>query len=164
MIQESEVAVVGNEDIATVLDGICTMFLGSNATFADPYDAQPGQHYVTGCVSISGEWEGAVTLGCTLAFARDMAAAMFDLSPDDLEMDEVRDAVGEVTNMAGGNIKALLPGPSQLSIPSVADGIETAISVPGGTVINQVGLDCQGHNLVVTVYRGNTLHRQPRAV
>jgi chemotaxis protein CheX len=162
MIQESEVGVVGDEEIAMVLDGICTTLLDSTATFAEPQEPPTGEHYVTGCVSISGQWEGAVTFGCTLAFARGIAAAMFDLSPDDLEIAEVHDAVGEITNMTGGNIKALLPGPSQLSIPAVADGIQTAISVPGGTVINRVGLDCQGHNLVVTLYRGNTFHRQQR--
>ena len=35
--------------------------------------------------------------------------------------------------MVGGNIKSLLPAPSTLSIPSVAEGGETSVRMPGAT-------------------------------
>jgi chemotaxis protein CheX len=35
---------------------------------------------------------------------------------------DVADAVGELVNMIGGNVKSLMPGPSALSLPVVAAG------------------------------------------
>ena len=64
---------------------------------------------VTSCVHIDGAWHGAVVLQCPLTLARTLTAAMFqaDAAP---ELDEVHDALGELANMVGGNVKALLPG------------------------------------------------------
>jgi len=36
--------------------------------------------------------------------------------------EDVADAVGELVNMIGGNVKSLMPGPSVLSLPVVAAG------------------------------------------
>jgi len=42
--------------------------------------------------------------------------------PDEAGPADVADAVGELVNMVGGNIKSLMPGPSVLSLPAVAAG------------------------------------------
>ncbi|QCC78154.1 chemotaxis protein CheX [Nocardioides daphniae] len=49
---------------------------------------------------------------------------MLGMDPDADEPSEadVVDAVGELVNMVGGNVKSLVPGPSQLSLPLVATG------------------------------------------
>jgi chemotaxis protein CheX len=39
-----------------------------------------------------------------------------------LDDEDVADAVGELANMIGGNIKGLMPGPSVLTLPVVASG------------------------------------------
>jgi chemotaxis protein CheX len=45
--------------------------------------------------------------------------------------DEVCDAFGELTNMVAGNIKALLPAPSSISLPTVAFGSHYDLIVVG---------------------------------
>ena len=55
---------------------------------------------------------------------------MFGSAPDVVTDAEVVDALGELTNMIGGNVKSLLPAPSQLSLPMVSDSVWPT-TVPG---------------------------------
>src|SRR5256885_4807470 len=72
---------------------------------------------LTGCVQIMGEWEGAVMLHCPAALLRQAAGRLFGIGPDDTTTEQLRDTLGELTNITGGNVKALLPGPSYLGLP-----------------------------------------------
>ncbi|HVD28484.1 MAG TPA: chemotaxis protein CheX [Mycobacteriales bacterium] len=75
--------------------------------------------------------------------ARTAASAMFDRPAEALTDDEVADALGELTNMIGGNLKSLLPGPSRLSMPAVTVGATTAHPAPGAVLVNTVSLACE---------------------
>lgn len=74
-------------------------------------------------VTVSGGWQGVVTVELDDAAARRLTALMLAI-PDGTEVGDadVADAVGELVNMIGGNLKSLMPGPSVLSLPSVAAG------------------------------------------
>jgi chemotaxis protein CheX len=85
---------------------------------------------LTGCVHIDGAWNGAALVECELPLARRMTAVLFDRAEGDVSLDDVRDALGELTNMVGGNVKALLPAPSRLSLPTVVEGADYAVTVP----------------------------------
>jgi chemotaxis protein CheX len=76
---------------------------------------------VVGMVGITGGWEGSVLVRCTLPLARSITETMFGMDPGEAEPEEIADALGEIANMIGGNLKSLVPGPSQLSLPMVAD-------------------------------------------
>ena len=52
----------------------------------------------------------------------------------------MRDAVGELANMVGGNIKALMPGSCQLSLPTVAEGRSEALEAARGRLCAHAGL------------------------
>ena len=86
-----------------------------------------------GSVRITGAWNGKLDVRCTPSLARRAAAAMFACDQDGLSEEEVRDALGEIANMAGGNIKALLPQPNALSIPVVVD-LDAATPAPSSGV------------------------------
>jgi chemotaxis protein CheX len=77
---------------------------------------------ITGMVEISGGFSGTVVVELSRPLARKVAAALFGMELDQVTEAEVVDAVGEVVNILGGNLKALLPGPSTLSLPRVDDG------------------------------------------
>ena len=109
------------------------------------------QRFLTGCVQITGAWQGAVTVDCSTRLARRIAALMFGIDPDAAKTEEIRDALGELTNMTGGNIKSLLPSPCALSLPTVAEGLDYTISFPGGRLLSQVAFDCQGEPLLITL-------------
>jgi len=113
--------------------------------------AGPAGAVATSCVQVTGPWSGAITLDCSAELARRSAAAMFQTAPDDLTTAEINDAVGELANMTGGNVKNLVPGLSQLSLPAVAQGVDFHLAVPGAVVVNQVDFLCDGEPLRITV-------------
>ena len=77
----------------------------------------------SGAVSVTGGWQGTVTVELGARAAADLTARMLALPEDEPAADaDVADAVGELVNMIGGNVKSLMPGPSVLSLPLVAAG------------------------------------------
>ena len=77
---------------------------------------------------------------------------MFEMSVDDLDDLEVADALGELVNIIGGNLKCLLPEPSQLSLPTVSLGAAHVVTVPGAGLLKHVELECDGERLHIAVW------------
>jgi chemotaxis protein CheX len=75
--------------------------------------------FMRGSVTIEGVSHAIVTVDCSELLARRLGGAMFDVEASSLSDEEVADALGEIANIIGGNIKALLPGPSQLGLPEI---------------------------------------------
>ena len=81
---------------------------------------------------------------------------MLGIPPDEVTSHDVGDSLGELTNMVGGNIKSLLPSPSNLSIPSVAEGSDYSIWAPGTDLLAQLTLRCEGEPMLITVRQALT--------
>ena len=88
-------------------------------------------------IRIAGDWSGAVTLKMSAATAQTAARLMLDA--DEVRPDEVADAVGELVNIIGGNIKSLLPTPSKLSLPEVVHVPDP--TAPAGPVVEHCRVD-----------------------
>jgi chemotaxis protein CheX len=116
----------------------------------DPGRAQ-AQDFVLGKVSISGSWQGAVTLGCSSGLARRAAAAMFGKLPADADAGEIRDALGELTNMVGGNFKTLLKGECKLSVPNVVDTVPYGQVDPAPTL--HQWFECEGGVVLLHIFK-----------
>jgi CheY-specific phosphatase CheX len=72
-------------------------------------------------VEIVGPWTGAVVLTTGRDTAVDLTRALLgEHAPAVLDDEDVDDALGELANVVGGNVKAVLPGPSVLGLPEVA--------------------------------------------
>jgi chemotaxis protein CheX len=123
--------------------------LPGNGAMASLHDAAT----MTACVQITGEWSGAVTVCCPTTLARSFAGAMFACGPDDLAADEVRDALGELTNMTGGSIKGLVPGDCQLGIPAVAEGMDYSLTIPRGAQAAEIEFEYEGQALQIKVFQ-----------
>jgi chemotaxis protein CheX len=106
---------------------------------------------VGGVVTVHEAWSGAVQLETSAAFAAMAARRMFAADGNVTEA-ELDDALGELTNMIGGNIKSLLPAPSHLSLPSVGHAVGLA-AVPGFTPISRVGFLAAAEPVFITVWR-----------
>jgi len=111
-----------------------------------------GTRTLTGCVQITGGWAGAVTIRCATATAQRFAAVMFGCEPDGLSDEEVRDALGELTNMLAGSVKGMVPEECQLGIPAVADGLDYMLFVPKGKVLTKSDLNYGSDAVEVLVY------------
>jgi hypothetical protein len=73
-------------------------------------------------VEIVGPWSGTVVITTGRATAEDLSRALLkEHAPEVLEDEDVEDALGELANVVGGNVKAVLPGPSVLGLPEVGD-------------------------------------------
>ena len=94
---------------------------------------------------------GAVAVHCAVDLARQVAALMFNMSPENTSIEEVQDALGELVNMTGGNLKALLAEPCYLSLPAVVEGHNYTLRIPGSALVSQVAFECQGHPFLVTL-------------
>jgi chemotaxis protein CheX len=106
-----------SEAVAALTQEIWVALLAAEVTEMPP-GALPGSDFVA-VTEISGEWNGTVCLSCSRAAARHATAVMFGTDEEDLNAADITDAVGELINVVGGNIKSLVPGPSVLSLPSV---------------------------------------------
>jgi chemotaxis protein CheX len=83
----------------------------------------PAEDSWSAAVAVSGGWDATVTVELAAPVALALTTTMLGLeSNDEAEDGDVADAVGELVNMVGGNIKSLMPGPSVLSLPAVAAG------------------------------------------
>lgn len=109
---------------------------------------------LTGCVQITGAWHGAVTLRCTANAAAKFAEAMFGCPASDLSLEEIRDALGELSNMTAGSVKGCLEGTCHLGIPAVAEGLDYLVTVPRAKEISTVHFTVDGSTLEIAVFEG----------
>jgi chemotaxis protein CheX len=138
--------------IREITRNIWLNLLGLNVVRSDKQATQPGSsQMMAGCVQITGAWQGTLILSCTGAFARLAAGRMFEVATDNTTKDQAEDALGELTNITGGNLKAVLPGPSLLSLPTVVEGCDYRLRVPGGRTVSQVYFECLNHLFAVTL-------------
>jgi chemotaxis protein CheX len=139
--------------IGADLEGITRMIWATLFDLSlEPGDARElgRESSVTSCVHIDGEWHGALVLRCPMALAQTLTAQMFQAESTP-NIDDVRDALGELANVLGGNVKALLPAPSRISLPAVAVGSDYELSVVGTSEVASVSFNCDGHPLVVAL-------------
>jgi chemotaxis protein CheX len=116
-----------------------------------------------GVISITGDWHGAVMVQLPRELATRVAGAFFGLDDREPSLQDVQDAVGELTNMTGGNIKALMPGECSLSLPAVVEGRDYSLRIPSTTVVARIVFDCAGAPFVVTLLGGTRGVRGPGA-
>ena len=99
-------------------------------------------------VEIVGPWTGSVVLTCGRQTALALTHALLrEHAPEVLEEEDVDDALGELANVVGGNVKAVLPGPSVLGLP------ETGTTPPPGREADTCRVDVlwRGEPLTVSV-------------
>jgi chemotaxis protein CheX len=111
--------IVEPETLFSIVEMIWSGAFGFRVETADvipqPADA------VAAAVTIDGVWEGTVVVRTSPDLAVWAAASMFGRPGDELSRQDAEEAVAEVTNMTGGNLKGCLPGPSRLSLPRMVD-------------------------------------------
>lgn len=94
---------------------------------------------ISGIVGISGGVNGYVAVRSSSRLAARIASAMFASEYDNITT-EVKDAIGEITNMVAGNIKSHLDGAGDLfnlSPPSVVVGNHELYAGGRGIVIGE---------------------------
>lgn len=127
-------------DVVLFTQEIWSLVLGETATPTDrrvPCDADP----FTSCVHITGAWRGAVMLMLPAAVAARATATMFSMDAAAVTPTHLYDAIGELVNMIGGNLKALFKPPCYLSLPMITSGRDVEMNVVGGRCLAEVSFE-----------------------
>jgi chemotaxis protein CheX len=111
----------------------------------------PSGDRVTAAVHFAGEWNGAVLLECDEGQACRFAGRFLAMDPPDAVDDVVRDVLGELANMIGGNLKCVLMPGVRLSMPSVVIGSDYSLHVCGTEVRERIALGCSEGPFWVTL-------------
>ncbi|HYO18709.1 MAG TPA: chemotaxis protein CheX [Dermatophilaceae bacterium] len=142
---------LSNEDVAQIVSEVWSSMLGLEAEHLQVEPPLEGPA-VAGSVSVSGGADAQIGMEMSETAARDFAGLMFALDGADVSDDDIADAVGELTNMVGGNIKSLIAGSSTLSLPVVAQGKIPPFRVVGGHVLLRETFVADGNVILVTVW------------
>lgn len=111
-------------DLASLLEQVWASFIGEDLATVHLLEASDASEFsardrVVASVSITGPWCGHLTIAASSRGAEEIASSMFEMPAAEMQPTEIADAFGEMANIAGGNVKAMLPQPSTLSLPQV---------------------------------------------
>lgn len=132
-----------------VVDDVCSGMLGLEMERSEEFNCE-GIDALSAIIRISGSWDSMVQVLTPRKTAIAIASTMFAISKDELSEAEIRDAVGEIVNIVGGNLKGIVEGVSSLSLPCVgeSDGSAPFDSSFSGVSISNL---CQGDPFIVRV-------------
>lgn len=143
---------VAEADVAVLVDEIWLTTLGLATHRLDPSTKLPAEaETLDGIINITGGWQATVALQVPKALASRVASVMFRLDGETPTTEDMQDAIGELTNMLGGNIKALLAGDCHLSLPAVVEGRGYTVRVPTSHVVERFAFECEGQPAVVNL-------------
>ena len=111
-----------------------------------PLPGGPAEDAVSSWVEIVGPWTGTVVITTGRSTAEELSRCLLkEHAPPVIDAEDVEDALGELANVVGGNVKAVLPGPSALGLPEVG-------SAPAaGPDTCRVDLLWRGQSLTISV-------------
>jgi len=111
----------------------------------------PAGDRLTSFVHLTGDWNGAVLFDCNPRQACQFAGRILSMDPPDIVDDDVRDVLGELANMIGGNMKCCMPAGVQLSMPTVMEGRDYDMRICGSQVLERIAFQCADGHFWVTV-------------
>ncbi len=106
---------IENDQITDVTVSVCQDMLGMKIEkLVEPAVQQP-DHFAS--IVISGQENALIQVAACEQAASQISSVMFGVHVEDLDEEEISDAVCEIVNMIGGNIKGILDSECDLSIP-----------------------------------------------
>ena len=138
--------------IISSVDGTWSSLLGTKASATNVDSNNNTPNYMTGIVHISGEWLGAVVISFDQKSANQVASSMYSIPAEEIPLEDLTDAIGEISNFVGGNLKMALSGMNNLSLPSVIRGDQYNAYIHSGHLINSVLFESADGFFKVSVY------------
>jgi chemotaxis protein CheX len=114
-----------------------------------------GTETLTASIRFGGSFPALLSMTCSASLAQCIAAAMFQVRADRATSRDVHDALGEVINILGGNLKAVLSPSCQLSLPAVADGDVAPQALVGANVrvLSELAFETLGERFVLRLLK-----------
>jgi chemotaxis protein CheX len=141
--------IITEDDFYTIIQNTWNSTLGFDV---DRADAAPrsGDSELVVSTRVSGAWNGEVRMRCSRALGSKIAAAFFQVDAGNTGNDQVLDALSELIHIVGGNLKALLPQPITLSLPSTENPEVSSMPQASETVCH-LALSSSGHPFTVSL-------------
>ena len=130
---------VNENDLAEMVEQVWESYLDPEgiSPLIPTYDEnQPSE--VHSSVSITGSWTGYIVYASSTQAARRAAAAFLAMEVDEISQEDLSDVLGELANIVGGNVKAMLPPGAFLSLPQVVLAPESTARFPNTQRISGV--------------------------
>ena len=146
--------VVSEDDLAELVEQVWVSYLdpaGLRPFIRTGDDAQPSE--VHSSVSITGSWTGRVVYASSAAAARNAAAAFLAIDPAEVSQEDLSDVLGELANIVGGNVKAMLPPGALLSLPQVVLAPESATRYPNAERISGLYGRWEGEPVSISMWQ-----------
>ena len=140
------------ESCAQIVDDLFTAMMSMEAKrAAEPHAIS--EEMMTSAIFFTGSWKGALVFECVRTQAWKFAEAFMGAPREALTEADVRDTVGEIANIIGGNLKHSLPRGSSISTPSVIEGRSYRLTVGNAAVVARLAFTCEDNPFVVTLLR-----------
>jgi chemotaxis protein CheX len=111
----------------------------------------PADDRLTSSVDLHGDWNGFVAVECNRHQACQFAAKFLSVDAPATVDEDVRDVLGELANMIGGNIKSILAAGARLSTPLVMDGSSCKLPEHKLECQDEIALNFAGGTFWVTI-------------
>ena len=137
--------------IRSIVRSVWSTQLGLEIQDADePVHSAPSQ-WMTAAIHITGDFRGGIRFECSRALVQRAASIMFDRPTDQLNEEDERDVIGELTNVVAGNIKALIPGSNSISLPTIIAGSDYKVSALDVKSSEDYSFRLDGESMTVTI-------------
>nr|BFE67535.1 hypothetical protein GCM10020092_008360 [Actinoplanes digitatis] len=124
---------VGEDDLAEMVEQVWVSYLDPEGISPLVLNGDATQlSEVHSTVSITGTWHGHLVYASSRKAAEKAAAAFLAMEPEEVSQDDLSDVLGELANIVGGNVKAMLLG-RVLPVPAHGGaGAGHGVVLPGG--------------------------------
>ena len=144
--------------VAELTEAVWQQTLGVELTPALVVESLAQERTIEGHVHVSGQWRGTLVIQCSYPAAEAATRQMFSLGDAVPSLADVQDAIGELTNMVGGNVKALISEDGCfLSLPVVVEGRDFSVHVSGARVMTRHAFTTEGASVMVTLLEARQL-------
>lgn len=109
-----------SDDLEKVTEDVCQAMLDLPLSATDSVDSEPA---TVAAVTITGEWNATLEVATCKEASATIASVMFATPANEVTDEEIADAIAEVANMIGGNLKGQMGGECNLSIPCVGNSL-----------------------------------------
>ena len=149
-VRDLALSVVTEENLRAIVEQVWESLLFEAPSWAET--TGPSEDTFVSTIAIHGDWAATVSLTTVTAQAEQITNAMLGLptpAGTPVDHEDVSDALAEMVNVVGGNLKALLPTQSSLGLPHAA-ALTTQPGASGDPVV-RVAFRWRGHPVEVTV-------------
>jgi hypothetical protein len=105
------------QEAVVLVDEVFLTTLGLAIEPVYPPGAKAQMDYISG-LDYYGDWRGSFYIGVPAGLATELARRFIPGAGPELKAEDIQDALGELANLIGGNMKALLPGAAHVTTPA----------------------------------------------